>query len=65
MPAHCESCVALAYHSARGMRISALCCSVLEPFVLYFLRNERLLIAFLVSLICYMVLPHYCVVHLK
>ncbi len=34
-------------------------------FPIIFLRNERLLIAFLVRLICYMVLPHYCAVHLK
>ncbi len=34
-------------------------------FRIIFLRNERLLIAFLVRLICYMVLPHYCAVRLK
>ncbi len=33
--------------------------------IIIFLRNERLLIAFLVHLICNMVLPHYCAVHLK
>ncbi len=34
-------------------------------FHIQILRNERLLIAFLVPLICYMVLPHYCAVRLK
>ncbi len=33
--------------------------------IIIFLRNERLLIAYLVRFICYMVLPHYCAVHLK
>ncbi len=34
-------------------------------FRIIFLNNERLLIAFLVPLICYMMLPHYCAVRLK
>ncbi len=34
-------------------------------FCIIFLRNVRLLIGFLVRLICYMVLPHYCAVRLK
>ncbi len=34
-------------------------------FHIIFLRNERILIAFLVNLICYMVLPRYCAVRLK
>ncbi len=34
-------------------------------FRIIFLCNERLLIAFLVRLICYMVLPYYCGVRLK
>ncbi len=33
--------------------------------IIIFLRNERLLISFLVHLICYIVLPHYCAVCLK
>ncbi len=33
--------------------------------IIIFLCNERLLIAFLVHLICHMVLPHYCAVRLK
>ncbi len=34
-------------------------------FRIIFFANERLLIAFLVRLICYMVLPHFCAVLLK
>ncbi len=34
-------------------------------FRIIFLHNERLLIAFRVRLICYMVQPHYCAVRLK
>ncbi len=34
-------------------------------FRIIFLRNERLLIDFIVHLICYMVLSHYCAVRLK
>ncbi len=33
--------------------------------IIIFLHNERLLIAFLIHLICHMVLPHYCAVRLK
>ncbi len=44
------------------MCLIALCIGV---FRIIFMRNERLLIAFFVRLICYMVLPHYCAVRLK
>ncbi len=43
-------------------RLMPLC---IGAFRIIFLRNEILLIAFLARLICYMVLPHYCAVHLK
>ncbi len=57
-PARCEIMLHEAHHSAHGMRISALCVCI-GAFHIIFLRNERLLIAFLVRLICYMVLPRY------
>ncbi len=62
MPARCDSVFHEAYYSAHGMLISALCVCIGDFRIIIFLRNERLLIAFLVRLICHMVLPHYCAV---
>ncbi len=65
-------CLSVAYHSAHG---SASFCArdaykclmplCIGAFHIIFLRNKRLLKAFLVSLIGYMVLPHYFAVCLK
>ncbi len=65
MPARCEPVLHEAHHSVHGMHISALCVCIGALHIIIFLRNERLLIAFLVRLICHMVLPHYCAVRLK
>ncbi len=54
--ARCDSVLLQAHHSAHK-------CLVL--LCILFLCNERFLIAFLVRLICYMLLPHYCAVCLK
>ncbi len=65
MPARCDSVLLQAYYSAHGMLISALCVCIGDFRIIIFLHSERLLIAFLVRLICHMVPPHYCAVHLK
>ncbi len=65
MPVRCDLVLLQAHHSAHGMSISALLPLCIGAFSIIFLHNERLLIAFLVRLICFMALPLYCAVCLK
>ncbi len=60
-----DSVLLQAHYSAHGMHkcVVPLCIGAFR--IIIFLRNGRLLIAFLVHLICHMMLPHYCAVRLK
>ncbi len=64
MPARCDSVASSASFCARDAHkcFMPLC---IGAFHIICLPNESLLIAFLVCLICHMVLPHYCAVRLK
>ncbi len=64
MPARCDSVASSASFCARDAHkcLMPLCIGAFRNICLH---NERLLIAFLVRLICYMEVPHYCAVRLK